>query len=944
MLAIKGKKPMKSGNFSARNPVVLCLVMSLVIFIVCSDARAQGTIFTYQGRLQQGTGQADGLYDIRCGVFNAASGGAMVGGLITNVVTVAQGLFTVPLDFGAGVFTGDPRWLELAVRLNGAGDNFTVLAPRQEINPTPYAMIAGGVPAASITADQLAPGSVGNVQLAPGAVKASNMVNGSVTSAQLAPGAAFTNLQQSGLSGVAEGGIVLSEIESNTNLANAGYIKIGKVDWIPGGWSTKASGPSTTGKPSLARASHSAVWTGSEMIIWGGNDGGYLNSGARYNPVSDSWSVISAVGAPAPRSRHTALWTGSQMLVWGGTAGGGRYNPATDTWLAMSLTGSPLPRYGHAAVWTGSLMLVWGGEYDTYNSPYFFDDGARYNPVANTWSSISAVGAPSERAFPAFVWTGSQLIIWGGGTSGAVFNNGARYNPVTDSWTPTATAGAPTPRSSVQAVWTGSQMIVWGGGTTMGLPRLGGIYNPSANSWSAMSTNNAPTGRYQHSVVWAGNKMIVWGGRDLNTGVFNDGGRYDPAADSWASIAASGAPAPRKQHTAVWTGSRMVVWGGEASNASDIYLDTGGRYNAANNTWSAVADSPATGEPGPRRDATAVWTGSEMIIWGGENNGLYLRSGGRFNPVANFWAQLPLANAPAGRIDHTAVWAGGRMLVWGGYNGDILGNGARYNPATDSWSAIATNNTPSPRRQHTAVSTGPEMIIWGGYAPNLARPSLASYAANGARYNPASDTWTSLSISNAPAGRAQHTAVWTGSEMIIWGGRHIAYGFPPVTTYPLAGGRYRPERDTWTSLPTEGAPIGRVGHTAIWTGRDLVVWGGGQDDVLITGGRYNLAQNSWFSLSTNNAPSARSGHTAVWTGWLMLVAGGDNGTTPVSNGGRYDPFVDVWSPLTASARTGHAAVWTGAEMIYWGGYSGANYLNDTATYTVGHTVYLYLKP
>ena len=96
--------------------------------------------------------------------------------------------------------------------------------------------------------------------------------------------------------------------------------------------------------------------------------GGYLNTGGRYNPSTDSWTATSTTNAPAGRASHTAVWTGSEMIVWGGVrsaAGylntGGRYNPSTDSWTATSTTNAPAGRYGHTAVWTGSEMIVWGG-------------------------------------------------------------------------------------------------------------------------------------------------------------------------------------------------------------------------------------------------------------------------------------------------------------------------------------------------------------------------------------------------------------------------------------------------------------------------------------------------------------------------------------------------------------------------------------------------------
>lgn len=95
------------------------------------------------------------------------------------------------------------------------------------------------------------------------------------------------------------------------------------------------------------------------------------------------------------------------------------------------------------------------------------------------------------------------------------------------------------------------------------------------------------------------------------------------------------------------------------------------------------------------------------------------------------------------------------------------------------------------------------------------------------------DTWTPTSTSNAPAARYQHTAVWTGSEMIVWG------GYNGGTNGLNTGGRYNPSTDSWTATNTTNAPSGRFGHTAVWTGTEMIVWGGGANGSdLNTGGRY----------------------------------------------------------------------------------------------------------
>src|SRR5262245_54538460 len=103
------------------------------------------------------------------------------------------------------------------------------------------------------------------------------------------------------------------------------------------------------------------------MIVWGGNGEAStpLDTGARYDPATDSWTGIATAGAPSRRYGHTAVWMGSLMIVWGGYNGsfyentGGRYDPATDTWTPTSVVGAPSGRYDHTAVWTGRTMVVW---------------------------------------------------------------------------------------------------------------------------------------------------------------------------------------------------------------------------------------------------------------------------------------------------------------------------------------------------------------------------------------------------------------------------------------------------------------------------------------------------------------------------------------------------------------------------------------------------------
>ena len=268
----------------------------------------------------------------------------------------------------------------------------------------------------------------------------------------------------------------------------------------------------------------------------------------------------------------------------------------------------------------------------------------------------------------------------------------------------------------------------------------------------------------------------------------------------------------------------MIVWGGVAGG---VYLNTGGRYNPVNDTWPAT--STAAGVPTGRYQHTAVWTGTEMIVWGGFGNGSATNTGGRYDPRTDLWVPTSVgANVPSARLHHTAVWTGTEMIVWGGTQNRLAGTGGRYDPTTDTWLATATAGAAEDRREHTAVWTGTRMIVWGGRGGQFGVP-----LATGGLYDPSTNTWTAT-----PSGGLQALsgpiAVWTGAEMIVWGGEW--------TTPENIGHRFDPSAGTWAETSTGSqVPHEREFHTGIWTGTHLIVWGG--DPISSTGALYCACPN-----------------------------------------------------------------------------------------------------
>ncbi|MFT3771092.1 MAG: hypothetical protein QM820_37225 [Minicystis sp.] len=371
-----------------------------------------------------------------------------------------------------------------------------------------------------------------------------------------------------------------------------------------------------------------------ETVMGTGGTGGTTNA-------SGSWAPMSTEGEPSPRVLATEVWTGKEMVVWGGTLGcaeiscadGSRYDPKLDAWTSIASAGAPSGRDMHGAVWTGEEMIVWGGQ-DCGGQPLSVcGDGAAYDPAKDTWRKVASEGAPAARGKPSAVWTGKEMIVWGGQTAqnGALLGDGAAYDPALDAWRPIAAAGAPSPRRYHATIWTGKEMIVWGGD---GEPSMssplgeGARYDPAADTWAPMSSEGAPSPRWSHAAAWTGTLMIVWGGVGCSGGVgdgwleCSGGAAYDPAKDRWTAVTPKGGPIAVSGHRALWTGDRVLVYGGA------LAPPFGGLYDPASDRWTPTALLPMK----PRVDSSIVWTGSEMLVWSGMDGEFPLAGGARFTP------------------------------------------------------------------------------------------------------------------------------------------------------------------------------------------------------------------------------------------------------------------------------------------------------------------------
>jgi hypothetical protein len=336
-------------------------------------------------------------------------------------------------------------------------------------------------------------------------------------------------------------------------------------------------------------------------------------------PVPARWTLLPA--APiAARSEYAAVWTGKQMIVWGGYSGtaqygdGAAYDPATRTWTKIAA--SPLAgRELAVTVWTGKDMLIFGGTGNS-GAP---SNGAAYDPAANTWRKLAPIpgslGGNLTASGSYAVWTGKVMLVWGffghgGGVHGGGSLAAAAYNPAVNSWTTGTVAPAQAPLFG-DAFWTGKEMIVWGSSAASGSSpgQLEGFgYDPATGRWSTLPPSPlGRTGRDSMLDVWTGRLLVVGGGYSP-AGLQKDAAAYNPVTNSWLRL--PDAPvgfAGNEVAPDIWTGASVITIEDGVPGGRPLSLDlTTGR-------WSLGPKAPVPG----RQEAHELWTGSEVLVWGG---------------------------------------------------------------------------------------------------------------------------------------------------------------------------------------------------------------------------------------------------------------------------------------------------------------------------------------
>lgn len=338
-------------------------------------------------------------------------------------------------------------------------------------------------------------------------------------------------------------------------------------------------------------------------------------------------------------------------------------------------------------------------------------------------------------------------------------------------------------------------------------------------------------GRQRHSAVWTGAKMIVWGGYNSTTSSTatdyqSDGAIYDLATDTWKLLPTSPLSG-RREHVAVWTGTSMIVWGG---NSNGTYKTDGASYDPSTNTWTPIATAPITG----RTLAAVAWSAAtgEMLVWGGCGSstcGTVYADGAAYKPSTNTWTKLPAAPIVA-RGDMAYGLIGGELVVTGGRDGSADGftDGARFDPVTRFWTKFPAPSTTvwSTRAGSGWFATSDSLFQYGGRTS-----TTTSTHQNGTLIYTPGVGFTSFGSPSdtdySPSAKRFIPTVWYG------GGKLYAFSGMPVSNDVAAGGlvSYDPTTGVWSTESAPGALSARVYPSVVWTGREAIIWAGAPDDL-----------------------------------------------------------------------------------------------------------------
>lgn len=868
-------------------------------------AAPPGTAFTYQGQLADAGQPAHGAYDFRFAIYDGASGGGLVAGPVTNgPVDVSHGLFSVTLDFGRGVFAGEARWLEIAVRTNGAA-SFTALSPRQPLTPTPHALYAVNAGAAN-SAFGVAAGVVGNASLAPGAVTTDKIADGTVTAADVNAASFNTTFwRATGNAGTTPGSHFLGttdnqsvEIKANNSRVLRFEPNEGDAPNLVGGSSVNFVGTGVVGA-TIGGGGAADFWnypyTNSVLAHFGtiGGGGGstiqpWANAGTVGGGIGNSiqtGAALATIGGGSlnsiyPQAIQATIGGGEFNFIFSGatnaTIGGGGYNRIGTNAFSASIGGgwanTILTNADTATIaggWQNTIQnsarqaTIGGGWNNLGGAPFATVAGGSFNQATHEWATIA--GGRDNAATNTYATVpGGRNNVAGGAES---FAAGRRAKAIHDG----SFVWADATDADFASTKTNQLLIRAGGGVGIG----------TNNPQSALHVAGTVTAS-GFSGNGAGLTAVIPADNSVTTAKIADGTIVS------ADISPSGIEADRIVGGDL-RAARLKV-GMDHSLTGDFATIAGGRLNVASDQFDAVGG-------GINNQAR----GNRSAVGGGDSNvasgpGAFVGGGGwDGSTVSGNLAASPASTIGGGhgnRIETNADYS----TIGGGHANIVYAGATEAAIAGGTWHFVEPGSTEATigGGYHNIIrSNAWQTTIAGGYGNVIGteahRATIGGGAVNKVGVNAAYAT-----VAGGCANEATAPGAFVGGGG--WNGVEVGGNIANAAAAMVAGGWSNVARATFATVGggannTASAEYAYVGGgdrntaSAAWG-----TVGGGRENLAggslstVAGGLQNTASGDYSTVSGGKENSANMAYAVVGGGtrnqateyWATIGGGLEN--------------------------------------------------------------------
>ncbi|MBN2390920.1 MAG: hypothetical protein JXR84_09360 [Anaerolineae bacterium] len=781
------------------------LAQELPLWVEKAPVAPLSTTFTYQGQLKNNGQPVNADCSLAFRLYDAAQDGVQVGSPITRTVAITDGLFTVALDFGADVFTGDARWL--GIRVQCPGDAAVIELGRQALTAVPYALYALSAPWSGLR------------DVPPGFADGVDDVSVVVSGTQVYAGTGLTQL--------ASGDAVTLSLSAPYRLpqtcANGQIAEWNGALWVCGNDDTGAGGAywSLTGNTGTNPLINFLGTTDAVSLTLGVNGAPAL----RLEPNATSPNVIGGYGG-------NVAWAG----VYGASIGGGGVGGAVNG--VYDLYGTVGGGVGNAAY--GEMSTVGGGGHNAAGRHMATVGGGEYNHAEGDYSVVAG-GDANHAAFD-HSFIGGGLLNYAGGPM-SVIGGGESIS---------VTGYAATVAGGAHITVTGAYAAVGGGigndaiaeGTTIG----GGNGNHASGTDATVSGGN--------SNAASGFRATIGGGESNLVPAF-----YGTIAGGYNITVAGGYAAVGGGESNVVTATHGTIAGGYNITVIGDYAAVGGGYNNTASSWYATVGgggaNTASGYDatvGGGAGNTAIAEGT--TIGGGDSNTAYdsyaTVGGGHNNTASGGDATI------AGGYNNIAsgIYAtvgGGQANTASGLGAVIAGGGSSAmnpNTASGDYSAIGGGSWNTASGQNATIGGGYHNVASGWWVPTVGggsnnQATEQAATVSGGIGNMASGTGASI------GGGSGNTA--SGVDATIGGGlANIVSG----TYATIPGGAFNVAQGNYSFAAGRRARALHQG-TFVWadsTDADFDSTGNDQFRVRANGGVriYTGANSSYFESNGGN--------------------------------------------------------------------------------------------